>query len=405
MTQRRPLLSAGLALLLASASLACSACGAPSPEPAADAGLVAAATQRAASAQPRATPTAVAETRPHMSAAAWRALVQRLSEPNGEFFSDNFISNETSYLQIADALSKHSRPGGVYLGVGPEQNFSYIALSRPQWAYLLDIRRDNMVLHLMYKALFDLAQDRAHFLAMLTGRDVRPPATDAGASLEQVMRATETVTVDDRSFAAIHRRLRSRIERNYGFALDDADTRSLERAHHAFRSDGLDIRFKLKDGGVRRYPSLRELLSARAPGGRQSGFMASEEAFRFVQEMQREHRLVPLVGDFAGDRTMPGLAQHLRSQKQVVSAFYVSNVEQYLMRDGLWWKWQRNVAALPTDQDSVFIRAYLDQGHAHPKQLAGHRTATTLHPMQAFVARRKPYRSMHALASDQLLAP
>ena len=132
--------------------------------------------------------------------------------------------------------------------------------------------------------------------------------------------------------------------------------------------------------------------------------MATEKAFRFVQKMQRENRIVPLVGDFAGDRAMVELAKHLHDTSQVVSSFYVSNVEQYLMLNGVWWKWQRNVAALPIDKRSLFIHTYLNQGRAHPKQLEGHRTATTLQLIETFNARKKPYPSMLALASDGELA-
>ena len=64
--------------------------------------------------------------------------INALSEPDGSFFSDNIISNETSYLQAASALAKLASPGGVYIGVGPEQNFTYIALTRPKVAFIVD---------------------------------------------------------------------------------------------------------------------------------------------------------------------------------------------------------------------------------------------------------------------------
>jgi hypothetical protein len=40
-----------------------------------------------------------------------------------------------------------------------------------------------------------------------------------------------------------------------------------------------------------------------------------------------------------------------------VAAFYLSNVEQYLRQDGIWDDFCRNVAALPLDQSSTFIRS------------------------------------------------
>src|SRR5512142_3219823 len=72
-----------------------------------------------------------------------------LSEAGDAFISDNVISNETSLLEPAAALM--GLHGGVYIGVGPEQNYTYIALSRPEYALLIDLRRDNALLHLLYK--------------------------------------------------------------------------------------------------------------------------------------------------------------------------------------------------------------------------------------------------------------
>ncbi len=349
-------------------------------------------------------PAGATERQAAMQAADFARLVDKLSEPDAEFFSDNFISNETSYLQVATALAAREK-GGVYIGVGPEQNFTYIALMQPEFAYLVDIRRDNLVLHLLYKAAFERATSRAHFLALLTGRAYAgDDDLPSDASLEQVLAHAEREKPSAKTFERIHGQLRSHIRNESGVELDDKDTRSLRRSHHAFFLGGLDLRFSLKEQSFRRYPSLRELLVQTDTAGRQTGFLGSERSFRFVQRMQRDNRIIPLVGDFAGDRAMPALAAHMVDNGQTLRGFYVSNVEQYLMVDGKWWRWQRNVVAFPTDEHSVFIRCYLDQGRPHPAQMAGHRTATTIHLVADFNARKKPYSSMLALASDNSLA-
>src|SRR4051794_18249973 len=83
----------------------------------------------------------------------WR-LAERLSEPPGTFaLSDNYVSNEAHFAETVRWLTPR---GGVYVGVGPEQNFSYIAKLRPAVAFVVDIRRDNLDLHLLYKALFEV---------------------------------------------------------------------------------------------------------------------------------------------------------------------------------------------------------------------------------------------------------
>jgi hypothetical protein len=348
-----------------------------------------------------------------MSVDAFADLVRRLSEPDAAFFSDNTISNETSYLQVASQMASHARPGGAYIGVGPEQNFTYIALARPDVAFILDIRRQNLLLHMLYKAMFDEATSRAHFVALLLGRPF-DKASDPGpsAGIDAVIAAAEKSAPDEAVFTASHTRLRERIEAGYKIHLDTNDKKTLEVTHRAFLKDQLELRFELHKANGRRYPTLRELLRAKegsgdAPReGARGGFLATEDAFRFVQAMHKENRIIPLVGDFAGDRAMPGLAAYLKEQKIPVSFFYVSNVEQYLFEPGVWPKWARNVAALPSDEKSLFIRAYLDQGRTHPSQMKGHRTATVLQRIADFNERqaKKPYQTFWAVVTEGVLA-
>ena len=350
-------------------------------------------------------PTTVPEA-PKAPDTSFADLVNKLSEPDQHFFSDNYISNETSYLHVAQSLAKHGQQGGAYIGVGPEQNFSYIAMLKPKMAFIVDIRRENLVLHLLYKAIFQKASSRSHFLALLVGRP-HEVSSDPGAagSITEVIAHAEKLPADEKTFAAIHEELRGVIEDDLRFALDAADKKTLEVSHRAFFKGQLDLRFELKQKNGRLYPQLRELLAAVDLAGQKAGFLASEESFRFVQAMQKEHRVVPVVGDFAGDRAMPGVAATLREKGLTVSAFYTSNVEQYLLENNVWGKWAKNVAALPTDDKSLFIRAYLDQGKKHPREKKGHRTATALQKMADFNARqaKKPYATWWDVATDQLV--
>src|SRR5262245_8194151 len=74
---------------------------------------------------------------PPLAAGSFAADIARLSEPEGFFDTDNLISNERSYLEVVPALVKGGVSGGAYIGVGPDQNFSYIARIRPAVAYII----------------------------------------------------------------------------------------------------------------------------------------------------------------------------------------------------------------------------------------------------------------------------
>ena len=67
----------------------------------------------------------------------------------------------------------------MYLGVGPEQNFPYIIALKPGMAIIFDMRRGNLHEHLLYKAMFELSNDRADFLSRLFSR-ARPAGLDGG---------------------------------------------------------------------------------------------------------------------------------------------------------------------------------------------------------------------------------
>src|SRR6185503_16574671 len=95
---------------------------------------------------------------------------------------------ERSYLDVVPALKAAGVAGGAYIGVGPDQNFSYIAQVRPAIAFIVDIRRDNLLLHLLFKALFTSAQNRVEYVSLLTGRPPPGhPETWQDASLERIV--------------------------------------------------------------------------------------------------------------------------------------------------------------------------------------------------------------------------
>src|SRR5215475_6125157 len=108
--------------------------------------------------------------------AFWR-LVSDFSEESGSFRFE-YMSNELQFQYVIPRLKESRKPGGVYLGVGPEQNFTYIAALQPKMAFLFDIRRQNLVEHLVYKAIFEMSSDRADFLSRLFSRDAPAGVSD-----------------------------------------------------------------------------------------------------------------------------------------------------------------------------------------------------------------------------------
>src|SRR4051812_10999410 len=71
-------------------------------------------------------------------------LLTDLSEPGGSFRSDNLLSNEIRLQYVIPDLLRTVPRGRAYIGVGPEQNFTYIAAVQPSVAFIVDIRRGNL---------------------------------------------------------------------------------------------------------------------------------------------------------------------------------------------------------------------------------------------------------------------
>ncbi|MEJ2112119.1 MAG: hypothetical protein P8Z37_19890, partial [Acidobacteriota bacterium] len=204
------------------------------------------------------------------------------SEEGGYFFSDNFTSSEDSYLTIVDKLQELSVTGGAYIGVGPEQNFTYIAKIKPRIAFIVDIRRQAMIQHLMYKAIFHLAPSRAQFLSYLLSRPIpQGKAPDSGAPLDEILAFFDTIPTDDKTYSENLSLIRKTIQSDFKFPLSPQDTESLEYVYRNFHTDGFNVGFDTGDRqrrrGYSRFPNLRDLLGMRDLKGKQGSFMAARD--------------------------------------------------------------------------------------------------------------------------------
>lgn len=290
----------------------------------------------------------------------WR-LSGEFSEPNGYFQSDNLVSNERAYQFVVPTLLRQ-RGRGAYLGVAPDQNFTFIAAIEPKIAFIVDIRRGNLHEHLMYKALFELSADRAEFYSRLFSRK-RPDGLGVMSGAKDIVAAFAPVATNDALYKDNLKAIEERLVKKHGFPLTEEDLRGLEYVYGMFATFGPEITYQSSNVSRRgRYgfgnmPSYAELQTATDGEGMDRSYLANEENFRFVKNLQARNLVVPVVGDFAGPKALRAVGQYLSEHGATVNAFYVSNVEQYLFQNGVWQSFYRNVSTLPLDDSSVFIRS------------------------------------------------
>ena len=320
--------------------------------------------------------------RPH----SFASLVKELSERPGYFDTDNLISNERSYLHVApDLRARANRRRSVYLGVGPDQNFSYIAHVRPSLAILIDIRRDNLLLHLLFKALFAEARTRAAYLAMLTGRAPPPAAVDKAGSLDAMVHYIDRAPpLPGGELRALRGRLTTVVS-SFGIPLSDADRETIDRFHMRFVAEGLLLQFNSFGRQPQYdYPTLRELLFETDRQGVRRAYLASEDDFQFVKRLHAEHRIVPVVGDLSGSSALAAIARLLTQEKLQVAAFYTSNVEFYLFQDGRFADFMTNLRRLPRLPGALIVRSVFRPGVRTPR-VPGYNSASLTQPIDALV--------------------
>jgi len=320
------------------------------------------------------------------------------AEEGGAFLSENFVSNELGYPYVIPELMQRVVRGGAYLGVGPEQNFTYVAATQPRIAFIIDIRRQNMIEHLLYKAVFELSPNRVDFVTRLFAR--KPSAAvDRSASPAELFAAFAGIPQDTALYQENLRAVKSLLIEKHGFPLSREDESTLEHVYGEFAKEGVEIRYSVNSipagvpvmiqdpaGGVRvirgpvpaesreltgvavnlilgsQFPTYADVMKAADGSGKAWSYLSTEENYLAVREMQQKNLIVPLVGDFAGTRALRAVGQYLKNHDTTVSAFYVSNVEQYLTPLPKLRNFYVNVGGLPLDPSSTFIRSAQVQG-------------------------------------------
>ena len=299
------------------------------------------------------------------------SLSRDSSEEDGYFRSDNLLSNETSFQYVIPELLKTTKPGRVYLGVGPEQNFTYIAALKPSMAIIIDIRHGNLDVHLMYKALFELSKDRSEFVSRLFSRK-RVSSLTAKSTASEIFLAYAAAEGNKEIYEENLKAIEDVLTNEHRFALTSGDLDGIRWAYSNYYQFGPSINYNSSlssnippaivgaTGGYRggyNGVTYASLMMADDGRGEHRSYLANEENFAFLKDLETHNLVVPIVGDFAGDKAIRAAARYIKSIDGMVSAFYLSNVEQFLVQEGKWNVFCSSAITLPLDETSYFIRS------------------------------------------------
>ena len=243
--------------------------------------------------------------------------------------------------------------------------------------------------------------DRAEFLSRLFARKRPASLTSANAGstgkagaagnvadIEQLMAAYQheepSAELFDRNLEAA----KDWLLKHHSFALTADDLSGLEYVYKAFYDGGPDLNYSFPNGGFFRggnFPTYADLMSETDAHGEHRSYLATEDQFRTLSELEKNNAIVPIVGNFAGPKALRAVGAYLRQHNATVSAFYTSNVEFYLTRNHAFDRFVANARELPSAPDSLLIRACFDYGRPHPAEMPGYRSATLLQRMPRFL--------------------
>jgi hypothetical protein len=295
--------------------------------------------------------------------AEFARLFTEFSEPSGDYPYQNFMTNEETIQDVMPVLTKVAKPGGVYLGVAPEQNFTYIAGLKPKMAFIFDIRRQNAILHLMYKALFEMSPTRGDFVSNLFS--VKTPNKAPVTANAVAVFETINDKKGDREFYRQNLASLQSILARHRVPLSAEDLKKIEFVYDVFFRAGPKIDYKFESSfppNMAPAPNYAEAMTDTDANRKQWSFLATEDNYRVVRDLHLKNLIIPVVGDFAGPTALRKVADYLKQHNATVSAFYLSNVEIYLEGTNYGGSMEKlqsfyqNAAALPLDASSFFIR-------------------------------------------------
>jgi hypothetical protein len=309
-----------------------------------------------APAQTRTLPTELADS------TFWR-MVNTFSEPE-QTFNTFMVSNEPQYPTLIKSVLPFIPPApktGAYIGVAPEQNYHYIAALKPQIAFVLDIRRQAVIQHLMFKAVFELSPTRADFISLLFGRP-KPAVVSDTLGAYMTWDAFWRIPTDQARYEPTLARILDHLTKTHKFGLTTQDSSLMQYTYGAFFRSGPNLVSSGSAGAETATGTFANITSSVDVDRVERSFLANNANYQVARSMHLKNLIIPVVGDFAGTHALRTIGQYLKDHGTPVTAFYVSNVETYLGREGKMPAFGANVATLPTHANSVLLRGIQPMG-------------------------------------------
>lgn len=261
------------------------------------------------------------------------ALEKQVCEQKGRSFVD--CRDPNHYIKTNEPRLHLWRPyienlGGGYAGVGIDQNYSFIATARSEWAWLFDYDPTIVRLHHVLRAVILDSPDRATFLSHF----------EPGAKEKVLALLSETYkkTPELAAYREIYAISRSGLHKYYEFQINHkVPVPDIVKAPTA----GADA--PLRKAGVMVGDDVEDPTF---------GWLATEDAYQYIRTLYQQDRIHLLKGDMLKEKTMQGIGAAAKKLGVTIRVYYPSNAPEC-------WphtiQYKKNVLALPFDEESVVL--------------------------------------------------
>ncbi len=196
--------------------------------------------------------------------------------------------------------------GGVYIGLGTDQNYFLAGWSKPDVMILYDFDQYIVDLHSVYGVLFKRAKTPVEFLELFSTKMETSVVEDIQKAFPDEKTAKKLTKMYTRHRRQILRRLKF--------------------TQKTCQLEGVDT------------------------------FVDNQKQYDHIAGLWREGRVMAVRGDLTKDKTMADIAAWAKKHKQTVRTVYLSNAEYYFPFET--GSYRSNISGLPMDEKSLFVHTF-----------------------------------------------
>lgn len=304
--------------------------------------------------------------------------------PTGPESTDNFITNEDSIASVLDQLTQEVPPNSVYLGVGPDQNYSMMAAVNPSFGLILDFRKKNQLLHFLHKILICESPDRISYLESLWARESGLSEIGGEIELAEILQKFQMIPMQPELLQKCRQNVSSTLKQwNY---LQPEEIEETLRIESRIAGPGPSFQFL----ALKFYPQFQQLMQMKTRRGEPGHWLASPSFYEKIRRLHVQDRILPIVADWSerpksrATGSFQKISDWMRSQNLKVGCVYLSDVEFFLMRNQSFADYLQNLSCLPIDDKAHIIRTSTKQ-IAHPERVSGLSSTTIVRPLKRFL--------------------